>query len=95
MRIPALIDLNELLGGKCLGDDDLEDIFGEPLVGHHEPTLLSRPLAPRILNFVPDRLASLRVDVYAADDHRMCHGRLVDLETLFLSQTELDVESRL
>ena len=92
MRIATLEHLHELLGSKGLGDDDLEDVFGEPLVGHHKPALLPGPLAPRILDLIPDGFSGLGVDVYATDDHRVRHGRLVNLESLRLGHAEFDVE---
>lgn len=95
MGIPILIHLYKFLGSKGLGDDDLEDIFGEPLVGHHKPTLVPRSITPGILDLVPDRLVSLGVDVYTTDNHCVCHGRFVNLETLLLGQTEFDVEGGL
>ena len=87
--------LDKLLRSKGLRDNNLEDVFGEPLVRHHKPALLPTPFTPRILHLPPNGLAGLGVDVYAAYDHRVRHGRLVDLETLRLGHTELDVESGL
>lgn len=95
MRIAVLEHLDELLGSKGLGDDDLEDVFREPLVGHHEPTLLPRLLTPRVLDLVSDGLAGLGINVHTTDNHRVCHGRSVNLEALLLGHAELDVESGL
>jgi len=95
MRITVLEHLYELLRSESLGDDDLEDVFREPVVGHHKPTLLPRPLTPRILHLVSDGLAGHWVNVHTAYDHRVRHGRLVNLEALLLGHAELDVESGL
>ena len=95
MRVAVLEHLNELLGSKGLGDDDLEDVFGEPFVGHHKPTLLPRTLAPRVLDLVSDRFVGLGVNVYTTNNHRVRHGRLINLETLLLGHAEFDVESGL
>ena len=95
MRIATLEHLNKLLGSKGLGDDDLKDVFGEPLVGHHKPALLPRPLTPRVLDLVSDGLVGLGVNVYTTNNHRVRHGRLINLETLFLGHAEFDIESGL
>jgi len=95
MGIAALERLDKLLGGQGLGDDDLEHVFGEPLVGHHKPTLFPRSLAPRILDLVPDGFAGLRVNVHATDNHRVCHGRFINLEALLFGHAKFDVESGL
>ena len=95
MRVAVLEHLDELLGSEGLGDDDLEDVFGEPFVSHHKPTLLPRPLAPRVLDLVPDGFASLGVNMHATNNHCVRHGRLIDLETLLLGHAEFDVESGL
>ena len=74
LRIAILEHLDELLGSKGLGDDNLEDVFGEPVVGHHKPALLPRPLAPRVLDLISDGLAGLGVNMYTANNHRVRHG---------------------
>lgn len=63
------------------------DLLLKPLVAHHEIPVLTRLLAPRIFYFVPYRPPAHRVDMHTGENHRMCHGRLIDLQPLCFRHT--------
>jgi len=51
-----------------LGNDDLENVLVEPGVSHHEITLLTGRLGPRVLNAESDGLARI-VEMNGCDNH--------------------------
>lgn len=68
------------------------DVLLKPSVSHNEIALISRSVSPRILNFVPQRLPSLRVEMNTRNNHSMSHGRFVRLQAIGLRKTQGNVE---
>ena len=61
----------------------------EPPIGHNKETPVAGRIPPRILNFVPNRLAT-RIEVDGRDDHRVRHRALPSLQPLRLGRRERD-----
>lgn len=81
-----------LLCRERLVHHDLEHKLVEPLVTHHIMAFHATVFTPRVLHLEPDGATSLLIHMYAGDDHRMCHGRLVGIQSLGLGKSQRDIE---
>lgn len=76
----AVVGCKLILGEVFPVDDDLIDVFREPIVGHKVIAVMAVVFAPAILD-APKRGLPLAVEVYSLKHHRVCHKRFAIIES--------------